>query len=486
MKYARPILAIYTGLTIFFASCANPRSSDSKSLPELDQNPIVPILNDTVTLTIDSTKSKKNFQDLFFYYHDSLYQSQGIGIKFNSVSFSLKTPVILIDAVNNQTPYFIKPGENIKIRNAGTDSLSMYMPGNVERSNELNFFRKMVNLTGNIWYFVPDRFYHGKADSEFKIHQLERQIDSVKINRLNFLAEFSKQYKMSKDFVNTATKCIKVTAISDSIYLYRRNKDWLGKKNLYISLISAKVNSVEQVGFMHNQFYYRTCSDLVEILSSKATNKSAFESSFNFVNTNFRGLTKDFLLARLVYADFKSKIPISKNILREFYANCKDPAYRNQIHEILTENSITVQAKKGSNSLLSLDGKTIQDLYAVMKKHRGKLVIFDFWASWCGPCRSEMPSSAKLKTDYKGKNVVFVTISTDGNILDWKKAAKEETLESDNEFLLLNADQAPFMKQYAINSIPRYILFGKNGKVINDNAPRPSDPKLKVLLDRSL
>lgn len=486
MNYAQPILAIFTGLILLFASCSNPSSSDSKSLTEEDQNPKARILSDTVTLTMDSTKSKETFQDLFFYYHDSLYQSQGIGIKLNSVSFSLNTPVILIDAVNNQTPYFIKPGEDIKIKNAGTDSLSMYMPGNMQRSNELNFFREMVNLTGNIWYFVPDRSYHGKADTELKIHQWERQIDSVKVNRLNFLAKFSKQYKMSNDFINIATKCIKVTAISDSIFLYRRNREWLGKKNLYISLVSAKVNSVEQVGFMPNQFYYRTCSNLVEILSSRGTNKSAFESSSNFVNTNFKGLTRDFLLARLVYTDFKSKIPISKNKLREFYANCKDPAYRNQIQEILTENSITVQAKTGSNSLLSLDGKTIQDLHAVIKKHQGKLVLFDFWASWCRPCRSEMPSAAKLKADYDGKSVVFLTISTDGNILDWKKAAKEEALKSDNEFLLLNADQAPFMKQYAINSIPRYILFGKNGKVINDDAPRPGDPKLRAILDRFL
>ncbi len=134
--------------------------------------------------------------------------------------------------------------------------------------------------------------------------------------------------------------------------------------------------------------------------------------------------------------------------------------------------------------LLSADGKTVQDLSAVISTYKGKIVLLDFWASWCNPCREEMPYTNILKKEYAGKTIVFITISTDSNISDWQKANKEESLGNENSFLFLNADQASFVKHYNINSIPRYLLLGKDGKVISDDAPRPSDPKLKIFFNK--
>ena len=59
-------------------------------------------------------------------------------------------------------------------------------------------------------------------------------------------------------------------------------------------------------------------------------------------------------------------------------------------------------------------------------------------------------------------------------------------MENDNSFLLLNFDRSLFAKQYNIYTIPRYILINKVGELINDDTPRPSDPKLKELIDKNL
>lgn len=77
----------------------------------------------------------------------------------------------------------------------------------------------------------------------------------------------------------------------------------------------------------------------------------------------------------------------------------------------MSDNNKAFVYAKGSNKLLSLDGKTVQDLKEVIAKYKGKLVLFDFWASWCIPCREEMPHSSTLKKEYKDKYIVFVTIS---------------------------------------------------------------------------
>jgi len=481
MKYTLLILTGILAITLF-SLCSNPAPSGKTTQKALKDTAV----SHPVTLTIDSGLVKTSFANLFFYYHDSLYQSHGIGISKGQASFYLNTPAILIDAVDRQTPYLVNPGENIHIKNPGTDSVRMFIPGNAVRTYELDFLRKMVRATGDIWYFVPGMPYHKKVISLSQIQELELAINDAKTARLKFLETYARQFPISKSFINTAAGCIRITAISDSLYLYRRNQAILGDS--YKQRISAMSAAIGRVGFMPNQFYYRACTDLVEIMGSNNKKGSEFIRSFDFIDKNFVGLTRDYLLAKAVYSDFKNKVPISKDELSRFDTECKDPAYRSQIHRILKENSkaFAYAHAKGSNKLLSLDGKTVKDLDTVLAGYKGKLVLFDFWASWCSPCRAEMPYTDSLKKVYKDRNIVFVSISTDANIADWKSAARDEALTSANDFLLLNADQASFMKKYSINSIPRYMLIGKDGKVIHEDAPRPSDQQLRKLIDRLL
>ena len=91
-----------------------------------------------------------------------------------------------------------------------------------------------------------------------------------------------------------------------------------------------------------------------------------------------------------------------------------------------------------------------------------------------------------LEKQYENKNIAFVSISTDQNVNDWQRANKEESLAVSRSFLLLNAARSSFVKRYNIHSIPRFLLIGKQGNIISEDAPRPSDQKLKALVDKNL
>jgi thiol-disulfide isomerase/thioredoxin len=113
---------------------------------------------------------------------------------------------------------------------------------------------------------------------------------------------------------------------------------------------------------------------------------------------------------------------------------------------------------------------------------KGTYVYIDVWATWCGPCREEIPSLQKIEEQFKDKNVRFVSISIDTkkDYEKWRNMVTDKQLGG-IQLMADNAQKSQFAKEYAINSIPRFILIDPNGNIANPNAPRPSDPKLLEL-----
>ncbi|POY37375.1 TlpA family protein disulfide reductase [Solitalea longa] len=129
----------------------------------------------------------------------------------------------------------------------------------------------------------------------------------------------------------------------------------------------------------------------------------------------------------------------------------------------------------------------VTDKEVSLSDFKGKIVLVDVWATWCGPCNKEIPYLKKLEEEFHGKDVVFMGVSVDEpkDKEKWKKFLITNQLEGVQVFAG-GWHQSTIAKSYNINGIPRFMLFDKNGNIINVDAPRPSDPKLKETLDRLL
>ncbi|MFY0714450.1 TlpA family protein disulfide reductase [Seonamhaeicola sp. NFXS20] len=129
---------------------------------------------------------------------------------------------------------------------------------------------------------------------------------------------------------------------------------------------------------------------------------------------------------------------------------------------------------------------------------KGKYVYVDIWATWCGPCKREIPFLQEIEKKYHNKNIEFVSISVDngrgykGETPEAKKAAsvegwKKMIAEKNMSGIQLLADKdwkSDFVQGYQIRGIPRFILIDPDGNVVDANAPRPSSPKLIELFDK--
>ncbi len=117
---------------------------------------------------------------------------------------------------------------------------------------------------------------------------------------------------------------------------------------------------------------------------------------------------------------------------------------------------------------------------------KGKMLFIDFWASWCAPCKAQIPHIRELEKHYAGKDIVFASVSLDVSKPAWLKAVKEENLHG----AVLYAEGAfknPFPVNYGIQAIPRFMLIDANGKIISDNMPKPQDRKaVMAMIDADL
>jgi thiol-disulfide isomerase/thioredoxin len=249
-------------------------------------------------------------------------------------------------------------------------------------------------------------------------------------------------YQLNKKLIESSSKIDSLT----QIYNFNKGKDGFDS-------LEVKLNkSYEDVALQHRkyiiEFIDKNTSSLASILAlyqslnrNKVLNQDTDIEHFKKVS---EALTKK-------YPDSKHTKILNQNLLELSRAK-SEKNFKNlniAIGEIAPD--ITLPTPEGNKfSLSSL---------------KGKIVLLDFWASWCGPCRNENPSLVAAYKKYNSKGFEILQVSLDKTHADWVEAIKNDNLtwKHISDLMFWNSDAA---KLYKVQSIPSNFLIDKDGKII--------------------
>lgn len=193
--------------------------------------------------------------------------------------------------------------------------------------------------------------------------------------------------------------------------------------------------------------------------------------------------------SRVIHDKIRKNRSIIKNkSLSERFRMFMDARLRefNWYYENQAETAVTILKLQGKRSP-RFSYKNITGEIIKLDNFKGKYVFIDIWATWCAPCREEIPYLEQLIEDYKEKNIVFLSISIDKakDYIKWESMVIKDNMKgiqliADNEW------KSKFIVDYAIHSIPRFILIDPEGIIIDASAEKPSNQILREVLDNIL
>ena len=159
--------------------------------------------------------------------------------------------------------------------------------------------------------------------------------------------------------------------------------------------------------------------------------------------------------------------------------------YRTYVRDTVLLADYAVKYDKWNRSK---PGKSSPDFDAVdidgkkwsLADFRGRYVYIDMWATWCGPCKKELPHLKALAEKFKDAQIVFLGLSTDGQKENWENMVRSGAMCGTQLYL---GPRSSFQQAYNITGIPRFILLDKEGKIISNDMSRPSAEETARMLE---
>lgn len=447
------------------------------------------------TVTINGSFTSTRIGGQFTFSKAAEGRSQPIQSYFNSKedsTFAFYVPVdkegfYYLSAQNWKKKVYLKPNDQLQLV---VDPRTGLLTGSTKLTEENQVLQQWEQLISPLKASVRAKINSDEFTTAYQAlqPQMKAFVEKVKTKNVEFNSLFKTAAQLDNNMI-ALNMLLKTSSVNKGPFSLMY-KEFVNVPDYYKQTLKANtINSTNLLKFDDGNDYINLNAKL-SLTNVDEAKRNAFTDGER-VKIMMSATSNDTLKSYLLKSQLE-ELELSvgnysefRDVFLPYEKYAKVPSVKQKYNAMYTSyvaDTVFIGKPAYDFTLPDMNGKMVN-----MKDFQGKVVLIDVWATWCGPCKTQMPFLKEVEDHYKGNdNVVFVGLSIDGakDKEKWLKMIKEKQLEG---VQLLDDFGKSFGRKYKMVAIPRFLLIDKKGNWAEIRCPKPEEKeKLIKYIDREL
>lgn len=381
--------------------------------------------------------------------------------------------------------FYVAPGYNLTITADATDFPTLITTTKITgKGAESNSYRELflkeyiTRKDSANWYEITDEakfLNYLKAEKQLN-DSLEQVAFGKTVSNDPYFSYFAEMTRLDNLFIQEYKKMAfpKITGMNAA-----QTREFV-EKYTDATLLKELNNETYFISDNYKLWYVNEYLDYLLKLDYDKDSTLRANNFYNIekINETLQGKIREYtlfnkLLGKIHYASENfQQLNENREKAHPYVASLENEYYKQAVENAFAEKEKLLYATQKGQPAPVFTLKSNKDKEYSLSDFNGKVIYIDLWASWCAPCRAEIPALKKIYDTYKNDDrIEIIGIAVHDGKKEWLNAIKTDS----PQWLQLYDENGNVQRSYNAVAIPKYVLIDKKGNIAGFNAPRPSD-----------